>query len=1097
MATFHDHLIINRWLLSLFNQRNLQDFKTRLGDDRFSGLDESGQTRFFEQLNNSLFHSDAIDEQTLRRYDFNIVQHWQQITAKRNHAEGHELQLKYFQYLSLLFTEIYLDWYFNRREALRDALNQTLAQYSQEIEARNLSPYDSEDLNKLAFWNATGSGKTLLMHVNILQFRHYCPEKLDKIILLTPNEGLSRQHLQEFVDSGMRAKFFDKSNTTSDLFDDIEIIDINKLAERDGDKTVAVAAFAGRNLVLVDEGHRGTSGDAWMKRRAALIGDGFAFEYSATFGQAVANEKTIKEEEEELIKKKAHTYFRTKNTKKLDAEQRAIVALNPAEKRAAKQTAMFETYAKAVLFDYSYKYFYADGYGKESLILNMDDAGYTLHGDLYLTACLLSFYQQLHLFDTGGARLDEWNLERPLWVFVGNKVVGSKAVDDDSDVLQVVRFLAFFLNQAEQVQRWLHALLEDKAQIVDRHGNNIFSQRFAPLMAFLGKEADLYADILQRLFHAPAGGRLHLSLLKKAEGELALSVGENGTPFAVINIGDASSFFKTAESRDDFVCRSDDFSPGLFAKINQKDSPIHVLIGSRKFSEGWSSWRVSTMGLLNMGKSEGSQIIQLFGRGVRLKGRGFSLKRSLAAERPKGLHLDKLETLNIFGIRAGYMEQFKAYLREEGITPPDEMLMVDFKVQPNLPAVKLKTLRLKDGYKDNQNMGFKRQKKIDLYEVPEEWRDKIKKIHATLDRYPRVEALSTAAKTALHVNQREIHTLDSRLFPLFDWDALYLQLLDFKQRRTWCNLRLDKARLRAFAEGNDWYTLFIPANALSVLSFADVLKQQDLLLELLCLYTEVFYARLKAAYEGKFYETVLVDSDNGSMQNGYQFTIEPNDVGRDYEKKLLELKALVESNRIREVLNWRAPQISAICFPAHLYYPIMVLEDKDNLPLKMQPLNMNVHSEIRFVRDLQAAHDSGELMRWTGGRDLYLLRNAANKSKGLGFALAGNFYPDFLLWLVDRDSGQQWLSLIDPKGIRQIDLSDPKFGLADEVKRLQQELKLDIFLNSFILSVTARRDLLNVADWTDEDFRARHILFMDDDYLPEMFAMILAEGGIV
>ena len=98
---------------------------------------------------------------------------------------------------------------------------------------------------------------------------------------------------------------------------------------------------------------------------------------------------------------------------------------------------------------------------------------------------------------------------------------------------------------------------------------------------------------------------------------------------------------------------------------------------------------------------------------------------------------------------------------------------------------------------------------------------------------------------------------------------------------------------------------------------------------------------------------------------------------------------------------------------------------------------------------------------------------------------------------MDKESGQQWLSLIDPKGIRQIDLSDPKFGLADEVKRLQQELKLDICLNSFILSVTARRDLLNVADWTDEDFRARHILFMDDDYLPEMFAMILAEGGIV
>ena len=52
------------------------------------------------------------------------------------------------------------------------------------------------------------------------------------------------------------------------------------------------------------------------------------------------------------------------------------------------------------------------------------------------------------------------------------------------------------------------------------------------------------------------------------------------------------------------------------------------LIGSKKFTEGWSSWRVCTLGLMNIGKKEGSQIIQLFGRGVRLKGYNFSLKRS-------------------------------------------------------------------------------------------------------------------------------------------------------------------------------------------------------------------------------------------------------------------------------------------------------------------------------------------------------------------------------------------------------------------------------------------------------------------------------------
>ena len=52
---------------------------------------------------------------------------------------------------------------------------------------------------------ATGSGKTLLMHVNIKQYLYYLEHHgrrrdLNRIILLTPNEGLSQQHL-----AGVRA----------------------------------------------------------------------------------------------------------------------------------------------------------------------------------------------------------------------------------------------------------------------------------------------------------------------------------------------------------------------------------------------------------------------------------------------------------------------------------------------------------------------------------------------------------------------------------------------------------------------------------------------------------------------------------------------------------------------------------------------------------------------------------------------------------------------------------------------------------------------------------------------------------------------------
>ena len=187
-------------------------------------------------------------------------------------------------------------------------MNASLQQYAKEPFAKDLQNYRLDDLNKIAFWNATGSGKTLLMHVNIWQYLHYYGNGTgntpDKIIVLTPNEALSRQHIAELEESQFSAALFNKSNQDL-LKGQIEVIDVNKLADKHGDKTVAVSAFAGDNLVLVDEGHRGASGDEWMRRREQLISSGFAFEYSATFGQAVAKGKTVSEQEYEIQKKKA------------------------------------------------------------------------------------------------------------------------------------------------------------------------------------------------------------------------------------------------------------------------------------------------------------------------------------------------------------------------------------------------------------------------------------------------------------------------------------------------------------------------------------------------------------------------------------------------------------------------------------------------------------------------------------------------------------------------------------------------------------------------------------------------------------------------
>lgn len=107
---------------------------------------------------------------------------------------------------------------------------------------------------------------------------------------------------------------------------------------------------------------------------------------------------------------------------------------------------------------------------------------------------------------------------------------------------------------------------------------------------------------------------------------------------------------------------------------------------------------------MNVGKSEGSEIIQLFGRGVRLKGFQFSLKRSSALDAsfqpgnlPKGLR--DIETLNVFGVRAEYMDTFRKYLQDEGLPANEEVYESIHIPTINLLADKqLKIVRLKKGF---------------------------------------------------------------------------------------------------------------------------------------------------------------------------------------------------------------------------------------------------------------------------------------------------------------------------------------------------------------------------------------------------------------
>ncbi len=209
-------LVLNRYLLGLFGVKTLEELTGELKDSALERLDENNVSQFHHELTHRLGRAERVSgavgtlTKLLLGYDENIVSH----TLRISQTRPEPIRWKYFQYLSLLFSEIYLDAYFRDPEGLLAGLNEKLGEVN-EAQETALPPYELKDLRKLAFWNATGSGKMLLMYVNILQYRHYAKRHgqegaLNRVILLTPNEGLSSQHLKEFEASGLGAVRFQK-----------------------------------------------------------------------------------------------------------------------------------------------------------------------------------------------------------------------------------------------------------------------------------------------------------------------------------------------------------------------------------------------------------------------------------------------------------------------------------------------------------------------------------------------------------------------------------------------------------------------------------------------------------------------------------------------------------------------------------------------------------------------------------------------------------------------------------------------------------------------------------------------------------------------
>ncbi|HHV15208.1 MAG TPA: DEAD/DEAH box helicase family protein [Gelria sp.] len=998
-------LVLFYFLLDQFGFQSLQELKENFS--MWELVDDELQSQFCRDL--LLRTGLKVEEQKLRVYDENIIADLKSINSLRSRP----IRLKYYQYFTVLFVEYYLERYFIDKYSFLDDLNGYMSQFERDhrVSFGSSGGYTIDSLSKLAIWQATGAGKTFMLHFNLLQYRRYCRD-INNVIVLTPSETMSSQHLQDLAESGIAAELYLNKRSG----DQVKIIDINKIREvkKGQGVTVPVAEFGQKNLVLVDEGHKGSASEERIQRnlREQLAQNGFTFEYSATFGQ-------ISDED-------------------LQTE-----------------------YGKCIVFDYSYHYFWNDGYGKDYWIHNISETHELDNKEArkgYLLLNLTLFTQQKLYYELHPDVMREYRIEDPLMIFVGhtvNEKTRSQREKQDnkrtiSDVHLLVDFFSDFLKRPSTYQQWLQRIYQGKYPFA-----NEYDSQLSYIKSKYTNGQDLYNCILRLVFHSDSPGSLEVCDIQGANGEIGLRVQNSNHFFGLIYIGDTARF--KSGLIGDYEVETERIRQPLFPSLNQKlPYPVNILIGARMFTEGWNNYRVSSIGLINFGRSEGSQVIQLFGRGVRLHGKNNSLKRSQGTAAPESTIV---ETLNIFGLNADYMARFQQEMKKEQMLVRKTTRSLPIKRHDNIAGLNLYNLERKVGAPEFSTTGH----------LPLRWDKHIKVV---LDFSTRRLAFGSQTKNELlEVSGDHSHNIPDHHLSLLNWQQVYLKLQENRKRHNLINLSIPRSGLDGlYVQINKQLIL---DEGIAISKTTDINKLQQLVVAVLTKYMKQYYAARQNVYEGNLLDTVPLTEDNPNLKyDNYEIELiisdEEGRVDPEINRILHEVEALLNATDCPENLADGSQKVRATRFDVspqlHLYQPLLFdpanqyqikTSTGQRLITSLKPVGLN-ESEGQFVEDMQMFVSRYGVKLYPGA-EFYLLRNISQTGTGFYFSSAGGFYPDFILWI--KYQGKQYITFFDPHGLQYEmgGLNSKRISLHRDIKKLRLGHD-NVVLNSFILVPPGLKD---------------------------------------
>lgn len=494
-------------------------------------------------------------------------------------------------------------------------------------------------INRMSFWMATGSGKSLVI-IKLIQVLKGLIERGEippwYILILTHRDDLIQQlkrHVDDFNYANSEIyvrlrelKEYPEVKRQPVMFKAEEITVFyyrsDNLSDEQKEKIIDFRNYdnEGRWYIFLDEAHKGDREEAKRQHIVSILArNGFLFNSSATF-----------------------------------IDRRDIITC---------------------AYEFNLSSFIKAGYGKHIAILEQEirafrsDENYTdeekqkiVLKSLILLSYVKKFYQEISESQHG-------LYHSPLLLTLVNTVN-----TEDAD-------LKLFFRELEKIGKGdvepgvFKSALKELWEELKHEPELMFEDGIKLIVDEVVLQSISIDDLLNHVYNSSTGGEIELSFRPSDKSQVAFKLTTCDKHFALMKVGDMPPWLKDELSRFNISHQFEE--EGFFQKINQDDSPINILMGSRSFYEGWDSNRPNIINYINIGVGEDAKkfILQSTGRGVRIEPLKDKRKRLQylynAKEIPQEL-FDKVkdkvlpvETLFIFGTNRNALETVIKELQTE------------------------------------------------------------------------------------------------------------------------------------------------------------------------------------------------------------------------------------------------------------------------------------------------------------------------------------------------------------------------------------------------------------------------------------------------